>query len=167
MTAILEREVEPATLDLVATLCSSLADASIVYCHWKSNEALQRSLTGDNDLDLLVARPDQQRFLEVLARLGFKRAVLPPAREVPAVSHFYGLDRPTGRLVHVHAHFRLVLGDDTTKNFWLPSRAPTWTLARETSRCPSRPLSTSSPSWCCAWSSSTRRGTPSSSGAAT
>lgn len=114
------RAAEPETLDLVATLCSSLADASVVYCHWKSNEAMQRSLTGDNDLDLLVARPDQQRFLEVLARLGFKRAVLPPAREVPAVSHFYGLDRPTGRLVHVHAHFRLVLGDDTTKNFWLP-----------------------------------------------
>ncbi len=110
----------PAVLDLVAALSVALADAHVVYCHWKSNEALDRSLSGDNDLDLLVARSDQARFLEVLAALGFKAAHLPPNREVPAVRHFYGLDRATGRLVHVHAHFRLVLGDDTTKNFWLP-----------------------------------------------
>jgi thymidylate kinase len=107
-------------LDLVAALSVALADAEVVYCHWKSNEALDRSLSGDNDLDLLVARSDQSRFLEVLDGLGFKAAQLPPAREVPAVRHFYGFDRATGRLVHVHAHFRLVLGDDTTKNFWLP-----------------------------------------------
>ncbi|HEU4515264.1 MAG TPA: hypothetical protein VFR87_19300 [Nocardioidaceae bacterium] len=107
-------------LDLVETLCKTLAAEGVVYCHWKSNEALDRSLSGDNDLDLLVARSDQGRFLEVLARLGFKAAALPPAREVPAVVHYYGLDEPSGRLVHVHAHFRLVLGDDTTKNFWLP-----------------------------------------------
>ena len=113
----------PVTLELVEALCAALADARVTYCHWKSNEALDRSLSGDNDLDLLVERADQARFLEVLARLGFKEARLPRSREVPAVSHYYGLDRPSGRLVHVHAHFRLVLGDDTTKNFWLPVEA--------------------------------------------
>ncbi|MDP9181448.1 MAG: hypothetical protein M3P04_01565 [Actinomycetota bacterium] len=107
-------------LELVEQLCGALADRGVEYCHWKSNEALARSLNGDNDLDLLVARSDQAQFLQVLAGLGFKGSYLPPAREVPAVVHFYGLDRPSGRLVHVHAHFRLVLGDDTTKNFWLP-----------------------------------------------
>ncbi|HSE08337.1 MAG TPA: hypothetical protein VLB29_06705, partial [Nocardioidaceae bacterium] len=71
-------------------------------------------------LDLLVAREHHGRFLEVLASLGFKAAALPPAREVPAVVHYYGFDAPSGRMVHVHAHYRLVLGDDTTKNFWLP-----------------------------------------------
>jgi len=107
-------------LELVARLCSELADAGVLYNHWKSNEAIGRSMSGDNDLDLLVARRDHGRFLEVLARLGFKAASLPPGREVPSVVHYYGLDARSGRLVHVHAHFRLVLGDDTTKNFWLP-----------------------------------------------
>ena len=107
-------------LELVEQLCLTLAAEGVSYCHWKSNEALDSSMTGDNDLDLLVAREDQGRFLEVLARLGFKAAALPHAREVPAVVHYYGLDAPSGRLVHVHAHYRLVLGDDTTKNFWLP-----------------------------------------------
>ncbi len=114
-------EAPPApTLDLVQRLCITLRMSAVRYCHWKSNEALDRSMSGDNDLDLLVARSDQKRFLEVLARLGFKAAYLPDPREVPAVRHYYGLDAESGRLVHVHAHFRLVLGDDTTKNFWLP-----------------------------------------------
>ena len=107
-------------LELIARLCSELADAGVLYNPGKSNEAIGRSMSGDNDLDLLVARRDHGRFLEVLARLGFKAASLPHAREVPSVVHYYGLDARSGRLVHVHAHFRLVLGDDTTKNFWLP-----------------------------------------------
>ena len=107
-------------LELVEQLCKTLRAEGVTFCHWKSNEALDRSMSGDNDLDLLVARNHQGRFLEVLARLGFKAAALPAAREVPAVVHYYGLDAPSGRLVHVHAHYRLVLGDDTTKNVWLP-----------------------------------------------
>jgi thymidylate kinase len=107
-------------LELVARLCDTLAAEGVLYNHWKSNEAIDRSMSGDNDLDVLVARRDHGRFLEVLARLGFRAAALPHEREVPSVVHYYGLDAPSGRLVHVHAHFRLVLGDDTTKNFWLP-----------------------------------------------
>lgn len=107
-------------LELIARFCDELERQQVRYCHWKSNEAIARSMTGDNDLDLLVARADQGRFLAVLADLGFKAASLPEAREVPAVRHYYGLDARTGRFVHVHVHFRLVLGDDTTKNFWLP-----------------------------------------------
>ena len=34
--------------------------------------------------------------------------------------HYYGLDAPTGTLVHVDAQAQLVLGDDTTKNVRLP-----------------------------------------------
>jgi hypothetical protein len=78
---------------------------------------LARSATGENDLDLLVDRRSAQRFLAVLARLGFRQAVAPGGREHPGVSHHYVLDVESGRLVHIHAHFVLVVGDDTTKNF--------------------------------------------------
>ena len=135
MTAILEREVEPAALDLVATYARRSPTRPSSTAAGRAARGLQRCLTGARRPARRAAGP--AAVLRSSARLGFKRAVLPPAREVPAISHFYGLDRPTGRLVHVHAHFRLVLGDDTTRNFWLPSRAPTWTLARETSCCPS------------------------------
>ena len=106
-------------LDLVVALCRALKQRRVPYCHFKSNEALDRSASGDNDLDLLVGRAGAQRFQETLAELGFKEALPPPGRRVPGVSHYYGLDAPSGRLVHVHAHSRLVFGDDTTKNFRL------------------------------------------------
>jgi hypothetical protein len=73
------------------------------YCNWKSNDMLARSATGDNDLDLLVDRRDAQRFLAVLARLGFRQAVAPGGREHPGVSHHDVLDEESGRLVHIHA----------------------------------------------------------------
>jgi thymidylate kinase len=107
-------------LRLVLQLREELRAKAVRYCHWKSNDMLPRSVSGENDLDLLVHRDDARRFLAVLARLGFNRALAPGGREHPGVGHFYGLDRDSGRLVHVHAHFQLVLGDDTTKNYRLP-----------------------------------------------
>jgi thymidylate kinase len=110
----------PGTLALVLELREGLLCAAVRYCHWKSNDMLARSASGDNDLDLLVHRADYQRFLGVLARLGFRQGVAPGGREHPGVSHHYALDPGSGRLVHIHAHVMLVIGDDTTKNFRLP-----------------------------------------------
>jgi hypothetical protein len=112
----------PGTLGLVLELREQLA--TVRYCHWKSNDMLARSARGENDLDLLVHRGDAQQFHAVLARLGFRHAAAPGRREHPGVSHHYGLDRDTGRLVHIHAHFLLVVGDDATKNYRLPLEVP-------------------------------------------
>jgi thymidylate kinase len=120
---------EVPALALVRSLCEALDAAGVSYCHWKSNEALAASARGDNDLDLLVSRRDAQLFTELVARLGFKEARLPPVRERPGVLHYYGLDVPSGRLVHIHAHYLLVLGDDTTKNYRLPIEEPYLALA--------------------------------------
>jgi thymidylate kinase len=109
----------PGQLDLVTRLSLRLDEAGVPYCHFKSNEAIDRSLSGDNDLDLLVAASAADRFLEVLSDLGFREGVPDRVRRMPGVSQYYGLDVPTGRLVQVHAHRRLVFGDDMTKNFAL------------------------------------------------
>ena len=111
-------------LELVVSLCRELHAAGVPYCHFKSNEAVDRSLAGENDLDLLVGAEGADRFLEVLAALGFKEGRPPRVRRVPGVSQHYGLDAATGRLVQVHAHRRLVFGDDTTKNFALDIAGP-------------------------------------------
>ncbi|HWO71102.1 MAG TPA: hypothetical protein VNP94_10175 [Actinomycetota bacterium] len=107
-------------LDLVLELAAALDAEGVRYCHWKSNASIARALAGDDDLDLLVSRADAQRFEAVLRRLGFREAALPRWKELPGVVHAYGLDRGTGRLVHVHLHHRLVVGDDMTKNYHLP-----------------------------------------------
>jgi thymidylate kinase len=106
-------------LELIAVLCRTLDAEGIRYCHWKSNEAIGRSATGENDLDLLVSRSDAERFEGILRRLGFKDVRQPPWKQLPGVYHSYGLD-PTGAFVHIHAHYQLVIGDDMTKNIHLP-----------------------------------------------
>ena len=107
-------------LDLVVKLCSALAVEEIDYCHWKSTTAIERSANGDNDLDLLVNRAHVQRFMEILDHLGFKSATLASKDKLPGVLDYYGFDCPSGRLIHVHAHFQLILGSDLSKNYRLP-----------------------------------------------
>ena len=107
-------------LVLIAGLCRSLDAEGVRYCHWKSNEAIARSANGENDLDLLVHRSDAERFEGILRKLGFKDTVQPGWKQLPGVYHSYGLDPPTGALVHIHAHYQLVVGDDMTKNIHLP-----------------------------------------------
>jgi thymidylate kinase len=111
---------EKTALDLVAKLCRTLAAQKIDYCHWKSNAFLDRSASGENDLDLLVNRVHAQCFTEILFGLGFKESLIPEAEELPGVRDYYGYDQKTGRLIHVHAHFQLILGNDLSKNYRLP-----------------------------------------------
>lgn len=113
-------EIVGEPLALVVEFCARLRAAGVVYCHWKSNNALDRSASGDNDLDLLVDRDSVETFQGVLAECGFKQVRPARRRLVPGVLHYYGLDRRTGRLVHVDAQSELILGDDTTKNVRVP-----------------------------------------------
>ncbi len=110
-------------LVLIDVLCRSLEAERVRYCHWKSNESIARSASGENDLDLLVARADAERFERILRRLGFKDTDQPAWKRLPGIYHSYGLD-PTGVFVHIHAHYQLVIGDDMTKNIHLPIEAP-------------------------------------------
>src|SRR5215211_7026156 len=124
--SLLQRTVvarQPA-LGLISQLCQGLAEEDISYCHWKSNNALDRSASGDNDLDLLVSRADAARFTELLYRLGFKQAQAPAEKQMPGVLDYYGYDKEADKLVHVHAHYQLVMGHDMTKNYRLPIEGP-------------------------------------------
>lgn len=119
-----EQDIEPimgapAVLELVTRLAQTLAEEGISYCHWKSNAFLDRSASGENDLDLLIDRAHGERFVGILLRLGFKEAFAPREAALPGVRDFYGYDAPTGRWVHVHAHFQLILGNDLSKNYRL------------------------------------------------
>ena len=115
---------EPSTLDRIHRLCQALEAERITYCHWKSNNALDRSASGDNDLDLLVSRADVPRFTGILYRLGFKQAEAPPEKQMPGVLDYFGYDEGAHKLIHVHAHYQLIVGHDLSKNYRLPIERP-------------------------------------------
>ena len=121
---------QPTALELVVRLCQSLEAEEILYCHWKSNNALDRSASGENDLDLLISRADASRFLALLGRLGFRPVRAPADKQMAGVLDYFGHDEATGKLIHVHAHFQLAMGHDMTKNIRLAVEAPYLATAR-------------------------------------
>jgi len=113
-------EMSPQVLHTIRQLCHELEAENINYCHWKSNNALDRSASGDNDLDLLVSRADVTRFTEILHRFGFKLGLAPIEKQMPGVQDYFGYDPEADKIIHVHAHYKLVVGHDMTKNYHLP-----------------------------------------------
>ena len=114
---------QPALI-LIEKLCGALEAEGINYCHWKSNNALDRSASGDNDLDVLVDRVDAARFTKILIEFGFKQVFASAEKQMIGVLDFYGYDEKSGRLIHIHAHYLLVIGHDMTKNYRLALETP-------------------------------------------
>jgi thymidylate kinase len=110
----------PEILGIVQSLCDTLLENGIKYCHWKSNNNIYKSASGQNDLDLLVSRADIEKFNEILLTLGFKYAIARPRYRIPNILDYYGIDHATGRLIHAHVHYQMILGYDATKNYHIP-----------------------------------------------
>ena len=104
------------TLDLL----EAFDREAVIYCYWKSGAHVGRALSGEKDLDILIARADQHRACRLLAAGGFKPFPCMPGRDHPAIASHVGFDAASGLLVHVHLHLRLVVGDAMLKNYRLP-----------------------------------------------
>jgi thymidylate kinase len=107
-------------LKLVLDLFAELRRHGICYCHWKNNAHLQNSLSGHNDLDLLVSRSQAGKFAEILNGLGFKQALAGLESQTPGILDYYGYDQRSDRFAHVHVHYQLVFGHHSTQNCHLP-----------------------------------------------
>jgi thymidylate kinase len=109
-------------VSLLLKLRDALENNRITYCQWKGHWNADRWSNGDGDIDLLVARPDAPRLMKVLGELGFKEAIA--RRSTIGLSSFYGLDEELARLIHVHVHYQVALGNDWTLNYQLPLVGP-------------------------------------------
>jgi hypothetical protein len=110
-------------LTIVRELTSALHAAHFSYCHWKGNARLQEAVVGLRDLDILVDRDGALALSEILATVGFKRFASSPWDAVPALEDYLALDSDTGRLVHLHVHYRLTVGDGFLSGYRLPWEA--------------------------------------------
>lgn len=107
-------------LRLVHNLIRRLEMDAIRYCHWKSNEHLSGAVSGDTDLDILFEEQEHARIVKLLRHVGLVRFQSVWFRRYPAIEDFIGIDPEKGKVVHVHAHFQLVLGEELVKSYRLP-----------------------------------------------
>ena len=111
---------ESPRLGCVAALVDALRAAAVPYCHWKSNEHLLAAVAGDTDLDVLFDESGRSAAVQVLEQVGFRRACAVWYRRYPHIEDYLCIDPASGRLVHVHAHFRLLVGEESVKSYRLP-----------------------------------------------
>jgi thymidylate kinase len=115
-----DRGAAASPLALLEDLAAALAAAGVTYCQWKGHFKRERWGQGVGDVDLLVERRSAARFVGVLSDLGFKLAVPPAEQQLPGVLSYLGLDPATQRLVHVHVHYRLVIGSYWRTTYRVP-----------------------------------------------
>ncbi len=107
-------------LDVVRSLIDELNDKKIVYCHWKSNQHVGDAFTGVDDIDMLVDQEDSLKLNVALNKLGYKRFILPEKKAYIGIEDYLGLDKKTGKFVHLHLHYQLTLGEKFLKGYQLP-----------------------------------------------
>ena len=107
-------------LSIVDKLLSRLHKEGIAYCHWKSNEHVLEGMLGATDLDVLVETGAFLKLTCVLSETGFKRFTATPSSAYPAIEDYLAMDAETGKLVHLHLHYQLIVGEPHLKGYRLP-----------------------------------------------
>lgn len=105
---------------IVLELFEQWSDNNVNYCHWKSNQHLAEALSGETDLDILVDRNDARKCEEILHRLNFRRVVSPFWCRYPNIYDWIGFDPESGKLCHIHLHYKIIIGKKNIKNIHLP-----------------------------------------------
>lgn len=95
-------------------------DQGIRYCHWKSNEHLLEGLNGETDLDVYVCPQDKELAETLLKKTHYLESVTQKGGRYPNVSEWMGFDRSTGKLVHIHLHYKIITGTKYCKEYVFP-----------------------------------------------
>lgn len=112
--------METASLGVLTSLFGRFHTEDIVYCNWKSNEHLGASMVGATDLDLLVDRKSALPLARILSQAGVKRFVVEPFHRYPGVEDYVCFDPHSGKLIHLHVHYQLTLGEKHLKGYRPP-----------------------------------------------
>ena len=110
----------PESLGVLTRLFRRLHAEDVPYCHWKSNEHLDASMIGETDFDLLVDRRAALALAEVFSQMNVKRFVVAPFHEYPGVEDYVCCDPATGKLIHLHIHYQLTVGEKHLNGYRLP-----------------------------------------------
>ena len=105
---------------LLGRLAQTLEQHHIRYCQWKGHWTAHRWAAGRGDVDLLVDHDSSVEFRRLIGELGFKPALPPAARQIPGIESYFGFDPAVPRLLHLHVHYRLVIGDYWKTTYRIP-----------------------------------------------
>lgn len=115
-----DEDMMSASIATATKMLARLTDEGVRYCHWKSNSHLEAGLAGATDLDLLFEGEQAVHVRRVLSGSGFKLFPVHESRSHEGMEDFFGVDEVSGRLLHLHVHYTIVVGQRHLKDFRLP-----------------------------------------------
>lgn len=90
------------------------------YCLWKGRGHMEEGLSGKGDIDVLVDERDKSLCHKTLYEMGFLCCQSQNICNVESVYDWLGFDYDTGRMIHVHLYYQIVIGGKNIKEFILP-----------------------------------------------
>lgn len=102
----------------VENLFNEFHQNRVDYCHFKSNEHLDASFKGLTDFDVLFDTNQEDQVKKILISNGFLKFNSVWFLKYPYVEDFILLEN--GKIFHIHAHFKLLVGKSGIKNYILP-----------------------------------------------
>lgn len=106
-------------LKILNNLFQALKTDNLIFCNWKGNGRIEKSLSGEGDLDLFVPLNLKTKFEEIAKNEGFKKVNSYQA-DHPFLEHYYGFDKESSKFAHLHVYFKIVTGEHISKNYTLP-----------------------------------------------
>lgn len=97
-----------------------LGALGVRYCLWKSIDRFEEGIEGKTDFDILVDKAGEEVTLNFLEAKGWVRLIAEPWRQFPEVHDFFRYDPRHHAFIHLHVHFRLVMGEKMIKSLSLP-----------------------------------------------
>jgi thymidylate kinase len=97
-----------------------LHKVGIRYCLWKSFDRLEEGVKGETDFDILMDKAQEDVVIKHLSSNGWFQVHSEPWRRFPDVYDFFKFDSQYGKFLHMHVHFKLVMGEKMVKSLCLP-----------------------------------------------
>ncbi len=95
-------------------------NVEIKYCHWKSIDKMDKVYNSTSDIDILIDEKERGKFDKILA--DFNAINVKPRlwMTYPSMDDYLLYDDKTGKVFHLHVHYRLIMGKKNVKEYVLP-----------------------------------------------
>lgn len=107
-------------LSIFKDLFSKWHGHNIQYCNWKGTAKIEEGLEGLSDADVLVSLGQKGLVESILVGCGFVKVNTQPYCKYSDIYDWIGNDARTGKLVHIHLHYRMIAGHPGIMEYSLP-----------------------------------------------
>lgn len=92
----------------------------VVYCNWKGTSKIEEGVDGVGDIDILMSPKSKELAESLLEKTGYVKVQTQWVCRFKDIYDWIGFDEDTGKLTHVHLHYRMIAGHTYTMEYTLP-----------------------------------------------